>query len=131
MMDTTDYVEGPVPGFLDAVGQLVQEGDWVVTGVGGRSSYGIRLARVLSVEPRERERVARKVPKPVDEWTEWEKRYYSKEKPATKYEYEAYVHAHVTVTQYPDMHPKTRPIRRELTPSGALKYTGKIPFDLS
>lgn len=130
-MDNTDFVPGPVPGFLDAVGQTVREGDWVVTGVGGRYNYGIRLARVLAIEPRERTRVARYEPKPKEEWTDWERRYYTDKKPATRAIEEAYVEAKVTVTQYPDMDPKTKPIRRELSTRGSLKYTGPIPFDLS
>src|SRR5687768_3038348 len=33
VMDMTNYVESPVPGFRDEVGQTVIEGDWVVLAV--------------------------------------------------------------------------------------------------
>lgn len=126
-MDQTNYVGGPVPGFKDAAGQIVHEGDWVVTAVG---NGGLRLARVLTIEPRTRQYVARYEPKPREEWSEWERRY-ADQRPPTKAVYEEQVYAFVQVTQYPDMAPKTKPIRRDLTVSASLKYTGTVPFDMA
>lgn len=131
MIEQTDYVSEPVPGFLDAVGELVVEGDWVVVGVGGRRTHGLRLARVLAVEPETRQRVVRWEPKPLEEWTDYERRYYNDKRPVTRPVYEDYISASVTGTQYPDMDAETKPIRRPITAAGCLKYTGRVPFDLS
>lgn len=127
-MDMTNYVDAPVPGFKDEVGQTVVEGDWVVLAV--NNSGGLRLARILEIVPEVRTRIARWVPKPEAEWSEWERRYAST-RPPTKAEEEQYTYAKVTATQYADLRPKTKPIRRDVTNYEMLKYAGPIPFDLS
>lgn len=127
-MDQTNYVSDPVPGFKDAVGQTVVEGDWVVLAV--NNSGGLRLARVLAVEPEVQNRVVRWDLKPEAEWTEWERRYEGTRKPQVAV-YEEYVRAKITVTQYASMNPKQKPVRREATHYDMIKFTGPIPYDLS
>lgn len=127
-MDMTNYISEPVPGFRDEVGQTVVEGDWVVLAV--NNSGGLRLARVLEIVGERRTRVARWVPKPEEEWSEWERRYSNTRVPQ-KAEEETYTRAKITVTQYPDLRPKTKPIRRDATNYEMIKYTGPIPFDMS
>lgn len=125
------YISDPVPGFMDPAGNLVTEGDWVMVGVGGRSSYGPRLAKVLSIDPEEAQAHVGYKPKPEAEWTSFERRYYDPKRPPRTPIYDTYTRARVKVAQYPDMGATTTPIRRDLTISQCLKYTGKIPFDLA
>ena len=125
------YISDPVPGFMDHAGNLINEGDWVMVGVGGRSSYGPRLARVISIEPQESEIQTGTRPKPKEDWTDYERRYYTEQNPPKVRIYEKYTKAKVTVAQYPDMGASTTPIRRPLTISQCLKYSGLIPFDLA
>ena len=102
-----------------------------MVGVGGRSSYGPRLARVLSIEPVESQAHVGYEPKPEDQWTAYERRYYGAKRPPMNAIYESFTKAEVKVAQYPDMGASTTPIRRPLTISQCLKYEGLIPFDLS
>jgi hypothetical protein len=122
---------GPVPGFLDNAGNLITEGDWVMVGVGGRSSYGPRLARVLSIEPEEYQAHAGYEDIPEDKWTEWDRRQASYGRKPQRQVWQPAIRPKIEVAQYPDMDPGTRPIRRQLQIRQALKYTGNIPFDMS
>jgi hypothetical protein len=125
------YISDPVPGFMDHAGNLINEGDWVMVGVGGRSSYGPRLARILSIEPAIGQKHVGYAPIPEEEWSDWDRRRNGYGNAPTRPVYEPYTYAKVKVAQYPDMGADTKPIRRELTISQCLKYGGLIPFDLA
>lgn len=120
----------PLPGFQDQAGNYVGEGDWVVVGVGGRASYGPRLAQVTRVEAETAYRVIGWEDKPDSQWAEWERKAFERttHRPQRAVK-EAYVRPKVTVAQYPNSYPATKPIQRPLTLGQAFRYDGKVPFN--
>lgn len=109
----------------------MSKGDWLVVATSGRAySAPWRLAQVLKVEPVQAERFVRFDPKPEDQWTDQERRWFESGYRAPQIRItEPYTKAVILVAQYPSNRKDQKPINRVLEPRNGVLYRGKVPFE--
>lgn len=123
----------PIPGFKDAMGNFVGEGDWVATGASSKYRNQLRFARVLEVIP-----YATKVHdhwrmKPEEEWTEWDHEYVQRyargpeDMPKESIRRDV-TSAKVRILQYFDLRPDSWSRRQIKDASRVVRYTGEVPY---
>lgn len=119
----------PIPGFKDAAGNFVTEGDWVTTAAVVKWGNALRLAKVLKVEEVERTRFVRWEEKPRDQWTPSEVSYHQRTGYAPNIQIrEPYKEAQVTVLQYFDLRPDSWSRRQIKSTNRVIRYTGEVPY---
>lgn len=123
----------PLPGFQDAMGNFVGEGDWVATGASTKYGNQLRLAKVLEIRPLVRSVHDYWREKPEEEWTDWDREYlrrYNRDpnyKPRESVPKEITV-PHILVRQYFDLRPDSWSRRTYKSADEVVRYTGPVSY---
>ena len=127
------FADRPLPGFKDAMGNFVGEGDWVATGASSKYRNQLRLAKVLVIKPQVRSVHDYWREKPEEEWTDWDREYLRRYNRDPDYKPRESIHKDVTVPhvlllQYFDLTPDSWSRRQWKSAEQVVRYVGGVAY---